>query len=327
MENGKRGKEREKREMKTWVLVLILALGMGIFASQAGAQFVITNSNLSFTNSAQTMPGVPSTPTTANSVFSFTNPAQTTLGAPSIVETNPFFQSSFQSKTGVQAPTTTNGPLGIPSQNQLGAPSTVETNPFFGTSFESTTGALTGATAATATTNVQPGIPPAGNPSNSIIQQLVVPESGAGGSTNPISGAPLTPASAPNPLFGGSFQGTTGVPPQNVIGVQSGVTNFLFDSSASSWVGQGQSLFATPTNGYNVRLAGFSPDNLQFTITATNPVGTNWFLEFTTTNDYFTAGIYTNAVSGGGGPARLVFSGMGRGDNASDGAFKVLAAC
>lgn len=104
------------------------------------------------------------------------------------------------------------------------------------------------------------------------------------------------------------------------------MTNFLFASSAQSWIGQGQSLFAAPTNGYNVHLTQISPNILQFNITATNSVATNWLLEFSTTNDFFTVGAYSNAVNAGGSPTRLQFGGMGRGNNTSDGFFNVLDA-
>jgi hypothetical protein len=111
-----------------------------------------------------------------------------------------------------------------------------------------------------------------------------------------------------------------------VIGAQSGTTNFLFVSSTQSWVGQGHSLFAASTNGYNISLNQSSSNNLLFNITATKTPSTNWQVQFSTTNDSFAVGVYSNAVRAGQGPARLVFGGMARGDNASDGAFNVLDA-
>jgi hypothetical protein len=258
--------------MKTRVLILISAsaLALGILAFQAGAQITATNTS-----------------------FSFKGPAQNTVGALSIVETNPAFQRSFQSKIGVQTATTTNGPF------QLGTPSIVETNPLFGSSFQGKTSSQI-----STTTNAPLGIP----------------------SQNQL-GAPSTTGT--NPFFGRSFQSSIGAqiaPTTNpvsaparssVIGAQTSITNFLFSSSAQSWVGQGQGVFAAATNGYNVRLTQIAPQILQFSITSTNSVATNWLLEFSTTNDFFTAGIYSNTVNAGRGPTRLVFAGMGRGDNTS----------
>ncbi|HTV38973.1 MAG TPA: hypothetical protein VMF08_00245 [Candidatus Sulfotelmatobacter sp.] len=154
-------------------------------------------------------------------------------------------------------------------------------------------------------------------------------------------GAPSMPTPATNPVQGGvglQIPTTTNGNPINptiqqsnnpisdVSGVPSTTTNarFLFVSSAQSWVGQGQSLFAATTNGYNVTLFQISPNILQFNVSPTDSVATNWFLEFSCTNDMFTVGTYSNAVNAGGSPARFVFGGMGRGDNTSDGAFKVL---
>ena len=118
---------------------------------------------------------------------------------------------------------------------------------------------------------------------------------------------------------------SSSTPPQSEMAVLS-TTNFLFVSSIQSWVGQGQSLFATPTNGYNVSLYQISPNILQFSITSTDSVATNWSLEFSCTNDAFTIGIYSNAMIAGGSPARLVFGGMGRGDNTAEGFFDVREA-
>jgi hypothetical protein len=191
------------------------------------------------------------------------------------------------------------------------------------------------------TTNVPLGIPPVRNPINPTIQQ----------SNNPISGVPSIIET--NPFFGSAFQSKIGsqvatttnfftsIPPQSIttnpfsasagqseIGGQSTktITNFLFTSSPQSWVGQGRGVFAAPTNGYNISLVQIAPDILQFSVTATNSNATNWLLEFSTTNDFFAAGAYSNAVNAGGSPARLLFGGMGRGDNTSDGAFNVLEA-
>jgi hypothetical protein len=268
--------------MKTRELVLIL--GLGIFATEAGAQTTSTN-------------------------FLSTTPTQGVMGAPPTPATNPFFANAFQSGTGVQTSTITNVPLGIPSQNPLGAPSIVETNPYFGSAFQSRTGVQT-----SAATNFSLGIPSqtsTGIPSTT--------------GTNPVFGTPfqsnvgVSTSITTNPVSGGGTQ-------NGIVGARSTTTNFLFASSAQSWVGQGQGVFATPTNGYNVRLAQVSPDILQFSISSTSSASTNWLLEFDCTNDFFTVGIYSNAVNAGGNPARLVFGGMGRGDNASDGAFKVLEA-
>ncbi|HEV2330273.1 MAG TPA: hypothetical protein VGY56_15940 [Verrucomicrobiae bacterium] len=146
------------------------------------------------------------------------------------------------------------------------------------------------------------------------------------------------PATSTNRFFGSSFQSnigattataTSAIPAnaaRSVIGAPTQITNFLFASSTQSWIGRGQSLFAAPTNGYNVRLTEISPNILQFNITATNSVATNWFLEFSTTNEFFTVGAYSNAVNASAGAARLQFGGMGRGNNTSDGAFNVLEA-
>ena len=268
--------------MKTRELVLIL--GLGIFATEAGAQTTSTN-------------------------FLFTTPAQGVMGAPSTPATNPFFASAFRSGTGVQIATTTNVPLGIPSQTPQGAPSIVETNPYFGSAFQSKTGVQT-----SAATNFSLGIPSqtaTGIPSTT--------------GTNPVFGTPfqsnvgVSTSITTNPVSGGGTQ-------NGIVGARSTTTNFLFASSAQSWVGQGQGVFATPTNGYNVRLAQISPDILQFSISSTSSASTNWLLEFDCTNDFFTTGVYSNAMNAGGNPARLVFGGMGRGDVTSDGAFKVLEA-
>ena len=192
------------------------------------------------------------------------------------------------------------------------APSTVATNSFFGRSFQSTTGVQTATM-----TNVPLGIPSQTTP-----------------------GAPSTVTT--NPFFGSAFQGTTGaqattaIPtnllpantPQSVVGAQptAATTNFFFVSSIQSSVGQGQSLFAAATNGYNVSLLQISSNILQFNITSTNSVNTNWTLQFSCTNDVFTVGTWSNALNAGGSPASFVFSGMGRAANTANGFFKVLEA-
>jgi hypothetical protein len=269
--SGKRQKgngKKEKREMKTWVRVLILELG--VFLTQAGAQAA--------------------TSTTATNFF-VASPVQSRMGAPSTPATNPFFASAFQSKIGSQIATTTNFSLtGVP-ENKLGVPSTPATNPFFANSFQSKIGLQTGATASVFSQNP----PRTGSDVNIAVPTMT------------------------NNFPAGATQSGIGVQPTTA-------TNFLFASSSQSWIGQGASLFAAPTNGYIVRLTQIAANILQFNITATESVATNWALEFSTTNDFFTAGVYSNAVNAGGSPSRLAFGGMGRAINASVGAFKVLDA-
>jgi hypothetical protein len=154
-----------------------------------------------------------------------------------------------------------------------------------------------------------------------------------------VMGAPPMPAPATNGSFASPAQSNIGsqisattnftaAPPQSGAGAESTTTNanFLFVSSAQSWVGQGQHLFAASTNGYNINLVQIAPNTLQFNISPTDSVDTNWLLEFSCTNDAFTVGTYSNVMNAGGSPARLVFGGMGRGDNASVGFFNVLEA-
>lgn len=220
--------------------------------------------------------------------FPVTGPAQSGMGVPSMVATNSSFGNAFQNTNGAQpAPAATNFFPTSPSQNGTGVPSTVATNQFFGSAFQRTNSAQT----ATAT-NSFPSAPS---------------QSGTGPQTI-----------ATNPFFASAPQ--VGVEPTTTT------TNFLFASSAKSWVGQGQSLFAAATNGYEVRLYQVSPNILDFNISPTNSGSTNWSLEFSCTNDVFTVGTYSNAVNAGGSPARLIFGGMGRGDNTSGGFFNVLEA-
>jgi hypothetical protein len=185
----------------------------------------------------------------------------------------------------------------------LGAPSLAPTNSSFENAFVRTNNL----TPQAIITNPLPAIPPqtqlgvpsiAATPTNSFSANL----------TNPLQGATMLQAS------------------QSVVGAQLTITNFLFASSAQSFIGQGQSLYASPTNGYNVALTQFAPNSLQFNISPTNSAGTNWILEFSDTNDFFGVGVYSNAVSAGQVPTRLLFSGMASGYNTSDGSFKVLEA-
>jgi hypothetical protein len=67
-----------------------------------------------------------------------------------------------------------------------------------------------------------------------------------------------------------------------------------------------------------------SSDIVDITISTIAPSGTNWFVEFGTTNSAFTVGTYTNAQRSSGGPTVLSFSGNGRGDNTADGFFNIL---
>jgi hypothetical protein len=258
--NGEKG---EKREMKTWVLVLILALG--ILAVGAGAQ-TTSSTTTNFPSANPPLQG-PNNPTAGAPLTTATNPASTL---------QPFNASTFQgvpqTRTGVQTTGMTNVSLGIPSQTTLGAPSIIEANPTAGSSFQSRSG-----------------------------------------------GQAATTSNAASTLLPRQSEATAGQP--------SNASTFLFASSAQSLIGQGQGVLAAATNGYNVSLFQISPNSLRFNISAANSVAiTNWLLEFSTTNDFFTAGIYSNAVNAGGGPTRLVFSGMGRSDNNSAGAFKVLEA-
>ena len=269
----------------------------------------------------------------ASTNFTFAGVPESKLGAPSTTGTNPFFANVFHSKIGSQIATTTNFTFAGVPVSKLGVPSIIETNPFFGRSFQNKIGGQIATATNFSFTNRA-----VGNPINRTIQQLAAPKSDEGGSNNLISGASSTPATSTNHFFGSSFQSNLGAPTatttspfsanaaRSVVGAQTQITNFLFVSSTQSWIGQGQSLFAAPTNGYNVRLTEISPNILQFNITASNSVATNWLLEFSTTNEFFTAGAYSNAVNAAAGPTRLQFGGMGRGNNTSDGAFNVLEA-
>jgi hypothetical protein len=239
---------------------------------------------------------------------SFASAPQSTLGAPSTTATNFSFGSAFQNGIGSQTATTTNFAFADAFQSKLGAPSTTSTNFSFGSAFRSGIGAQI----ATATNFAFAG----------VAQSKL--------------GAPSTTAT--NFSFGRAFQSgigsqiatTTslfsGSAVQSGVGVQPVPASFLFASSAQSFIGQGQSLFAATTNGYNVQLFQVAPNILQFTISPADSVNTNWLVEFTTTNDFFTAGLYSNAVNAGGSPARLVFGGTGRADNTSEGIFNVLEA-
>jgi hypothetical protein len=240
--------------------------------------------------------------------LTFVTPSQTNLGAPSTTATNFSFGRAFQNGVGAQIPTRTNVEFGIPGQSQLGAPSIVATNPDFGNAFR---------------TKIGPQI------------AMTTKFSFAGVAQSKL-GVPSTTAT--NFSFGNAFQskigsqitattnGFLGGAPQSGVGAQSTPASFLFASSAQSSIGQGQGLFAATTNGYFVQLFQVAPNILQFSITPTNSISTNWLVEFSTTNDFFTTGIYSNAVNFGGSPTRLVFGGAGRGDNTSGGIFDVLEA-
>jgi hypothetical protein len=288
MGNGER--EKEKREMKTWTWVWVLILALGDLATRVGAQTIAAETNSSFASAFQS--GIGSQIATTTN-FPFANP-------PIRNATNPVIQQS-----------------GNPIS---GAPSTTATNFSFGSAFQNKIGSQTATTTNFAFANL------VRRPVNPAIQP----------SSPPISGAPSMIAT--NFSFDRAFENGIGsqiepaTNPSSTASAQSGgggqsvPASFLFASSAQSFIGQGQGLFASTTNGYNVQLFQIAPNILQFTVSPVGSINTNWLVEFTTTNDFFTAGLYTNAVNAGGSPARLVFGGTGRGDNTSDGIFNVLEA-
>lgn len=283
--------------------------------------------------------------------FAFTGIPEGGLGVPSMTETNPFFANAFHNNIGSQIATTTNFTFaGIP-QTRLAAPSVIPTNPFFANTFHTNVGSQVAAPTNFASAGVPQtnlGVPSTpstasfatnltfGNSSNAGSQtgtptNFFPPITGPSGggpfttTTNPFF-APTNPLAATNPFVGTLTNPGSAGAGRGLIGAQAGMTNFLFVSSTQSSIGQGRSLFSASTNGLNVRLTQNSSNSLQFSISTTNRGATNWLLEFSTTNDFFTPGIYSNAVLAGGSPASLMFGGMGRGDTTSDGAFKVLEA-
>ena len=104
-------------------------------------------------------------------------------------------------------------------------------------------------------------------------------------------------------------------------------TLFYFTSSPSSWIGQGQTVFATPTNGfYILPISGVNQYEVGFVIGATTPaIKPIWDIELAIPSGYLTNGFYANAERLGGntGPG-LNFDAPGRADNTLTGYFDVL---
>jgi hypothetical protein len=104
-------------------------------------------------------------------------------------------------------------------------------------------------------------------------------------------------------------------------------TLFYFTSSPNSWIGQGQTVLATPTNGfYILPISGLNQYIVAFVIGSTTPsIHPIWDIEMDNPSGYLTNGIYANAERLGGntGPG-LDFDTTGRGDNTLTGSFDVL---
>ncbi len=104
-------------------------------------------------------------------------------------------------------------------------------------------------------------------------------------------------------------------------------TLFYFTSSPNSWIGQGQTVFAAPTNGfYILPISGVNQYEAGFVIGSTTPtIHPIWDIEMDSPSEYLTNGFYANAERLGGntGPG-LNFDAPGRGDNTLTGYFNVL---
>jgi hypothetical protein len=104
-------------------------------------------------------------------------------------------------------------------------------------------------------------------------------------------------------------------------------TLFYFTSSPNSWIGQGQSVLATPTNGfYILPISGVNQHEVGFVIGSTTPsIHPIWDIEMDIPSGYLTNGFYANAERLGGniGPG-LNFDAPGRADNTLTGYFDVL---
>jgi len=103
-------------------------------------------------------------------------------------------------------------------------------------------------------------------------------------------------------------------------------TLFYFTSSPRSWIGHGQTVFATPTNGFSILPeTGINSHEVGFVIKPTNPSDTWWWIELDCPPEDLAVGLYANAERLGGntGPG-LDFSTSGRGDNTLTGYFNVL---
>jgi len=103
-------------------------------------------------------------------------------------------------------------------------------------------------------------------------------------------------------------------------------TLFYFTSSPQSWIGQGQTVLATPTNGFSILPeTGIYSHEVGFVIKPTHPDDRWWWIEMDCPPTDLTVGFYPDAERLGGntGPG-LDFYTSGRGDNTLTGYFDVL---
>ena len=103
-------------------------------------------------------------------------------------------------------------------------------------------------------------------------------------------------------------------------------TLFYFTSSPRSWIGQGQTVLATPAIGFSILPeTGIYAHEVGFVIKPSNPHDRWWWIELDCPPVDLTVGLYANAERLGGntGPG-LNFSTSGRGDNTLTGYFNVL---
>jgi len=104
-------------------------------------------------------------------------------------------------------------------------------------------------------------------------------------------------------------------------------TAFYFTSSPDSFVGRGQTIFLTPTNGFFIAAIRYS--EIRFDCHDTNGGDLNWTVDFAArSNSVLTPGAYLGAhrflpIGQDDGPG-LDFEGQGRGNNSLTGYFNVL---
>ncbi len=116
------------------------------------------------------------------------------------------------------------------------------------------------------------------------------------------------------------------------INLNAAITALYFESSPTSWVGRGETVYVTPAQDYDFNITINLLHILSFWISNTDTVGIQddrwWSLDLATPNDEpFAVGMYTDTARypfQDDDQPGLTFYGNGRGNNRNGGFFEVL---